>query len=279
MAKFRKVHTSFWDDPLMEKLSPDCRYFYLFLMTNPLCSECGIYSITIKKICNYTGYNEDSIRALIKVFEIDNQRIVYDHETEEMCILKKPNYIDRLGKPVLDCLKSEFGKIKNKMLIFRQLQHIEKQDLRIVYENYTKRWQEEEKEKEEKKKKMQQADDTGDTLLQSKLPIVQQLLNLWLGMNKNYKSSDFDKRALREIAVFITGKNGLEHLTAAEIKNLIQTWNGWCFFILQSPKYKNFELQKISKFYLNEINQELLNPTHGTTNQSDIGKTFIPDKF
>jgi hypothetical protein len=248
-------------------------------MTNPLCSECGIYSITLKKICNYTGYNEDSVKALIKVFEVDNQRIVYDLETEEMCILKKPNYIDRLGKPVLDCLKSEFGRIKNKMLIFRQLQHLEKQDLRIVYEDYTKRWQEEEKEKEEKKKKMAAASVTLDDAQQAKLPILRQLLNVWLGMNKNYKSSDNDLSGLRKIAVFITDRNGLEHLNAKEQADLIEKWTSWCFFILQSPKYKHYELQKIGNFYLNEINQELLNPSHGTTDKSVIGKTFTPDKF
>lgn len=263
MAKFRKVHTNFWDDPLMEKLSPDNRYFYLFLMTNPLCTECGIYPITIRKMCNYTGYNEDSIKSLIKVFEIDYSRIVYDTSTEEICILKKPNYIDRLGKPVIDCLNSEFGKIKNKLLIFRQIQHIDKPEIMKVYDTWTIRWQEEEEEKE-KKKKNKAVEPTVDVAMQVRLPLVVQMLNIWLGLNADYKHDDFDKRAIRELAIFICGKTGIEHLTQAESNSLLETWNRWCFFILQSRKYKNFDLQKINNFYKKEIHQELLNPT--TTN-------------
>lgn len=145
----------------MEKLSPDARYFYLFLMTNPLCTECGIYQITLKKICNYTGYNEDSVKALIRVFEVENSRIVYDTSTEEMCLLKKPNYIENTGKPVLDCLKSEFSSVKNKELIIRQLKHIEKDAIRTVYASYhgttyasyNKLEQEKEKEKEKEENK------------------------------------------------------------------------------------------------------------------------------
>jgi hypothetical protein len=264
MAKFRKVHTSFWDDPLMEKLSPDNRYFYLFLMTNPLCTECGIYSITLKKMCNYTGYNEDSVKAMIKTLEVDNQRIVYDLNTEEVCILKKPNYIDRLGKPVIDCLNADFGKIKNKLLIFRQLQHIDKPELRIVYEKYTIRWQEEEEEKEEKKKK-KQPDPIVDEALQIRLPLVQQMLNVWLGLNADYKSDDEDKRAVRGLAIFLADRTGIEHLTEPEIISVMEKWNRWCFFILQSRKYKNFDLPKINQFYKKEIHQELLNPSQNGT--------------
>jgi len=164
MAKFRKVHTAFWDDPLIEKLNPDARYFYLFLMTNPLCTECGIYQITIRKMCNYTGYNEDSIKALIKIFEVDNSRLIYDLKTEEMCLLKKPNYIDNTGKPVVDCLNAEFVNIKNKVLITKQLPHIEKDAVKKIYDAWYGTWyatfnklgqeeeKEEEKEEEEKKK-------------------------------------------------------------------------------------------------------------------------------
>ncbi len=161
MAKFRKVYTVFWDDPLMEKLSPDARYFYLFLMTNPLCTECGIYELSIKKMCNYTGYNEDSIKALIKIFEVDNSRIIYDITTHEMCLLKKPNYIDNTGRPVIDCLIKEFKLVKNKKLITRQLLHIEKDAVRKIYDtyhdtyngSYNKVEQEEEEEEEEEENK------------------------------------------------------------------------------------------------------------------------------
>lgn len=147
MAKFRKVHTTFWDDNYIEKLSAEDRYFFLFLLTNPLCTECGIYQITLKKMTYYTGYTEDVIKAILKRF-IDGKRIVYDTSTEEICILHKPNYIDRLGKPVVDCLTSELKKVKNKSLITTQLKFMTRIEVRDVYEACTIRRQEEEKEEE-----------------------------------------------------------------------------------------------------------------------------------
>lgn len=189
MAKFRKVHTAFWDDPLIEKLNPDARYFYLFLMTNPLCTECGIYQITIKKMCNYTGYNEDSIKALIKIFEVDNSRLIYDLKTEEMCLLKKPNYIDNTGTPVVDCLKTEFKNVKNKVLITKQLPHIEKDTVRKVYETWYGAWyasfnklgQEEEKE-EEKEEKEKKKESPANNLQNSNLhrqPVIPTKNEVW----------------------------------------------------------------------------------------------------
>jgi hypothetical protein len=146
-----------------------------------------------------------------------------------------------------------------------------------VYDTWTIRWQEEEEEKEEKKKK-KAVEPIADVAMQIRLPLVVQMLNIWLGLNSDYKHDDFDKKAIRELAIFISGKTGIEHLTQAESNTLLETWNRWCFFILQSRKFKNFDLQKINNFYKKEIHQELLNPTtNGATttikqNNSEDGK-------
>lgn len=116
MAKFRKVFTAFWDDLFIEKLSPEDRYFYLFLLTNPLCTECGIYEISISKICSYTGYNMDAVKSILSRFKASN-KILYNEDTFELAIVNKMRYIDRLGKPVLDCLSSELKRIKDFDLI------------------------------------------------------------------------------------------------------------------------------------------------------------------
>lgn len=116
MAKFRKVFTAFWDDLFIEKLSPEDRYFYLFLLTNPLCTECGIYEISVSKICSYTGYNLDTVKLIIQRF-VKSGKIVYNEETFELAIINKMRYLDRLGKPILDCLGSELKKIKDLEMI------------------------------------------------------------------------------------------------------------------------------------------------------------------
>jgi hypothetical protein len=116
MAKFRKVFTAFWDDLFIEKLSPEDRYFYLFLLTNPLCTECGIYEISPSKICSYTGYNRETVMTILKRFQ-DSEKLVYNDDTFELAIINKMRYLDRLGKPVLDCLSAELKKIKDIELI------------------------------------------------------------------------------------------------------------------------------------------------------------------
>lgn len=51
MAIFRKVETSFWSDPMVqEEMTPDDKFFYLYLMTNPKSSMIGIYTITKKQM-------------------------------------------------------------------------------------------------------------------------------------------------------------------------------------------------------------------------------------
>jgi hypothetical protein len=33
---FRKIHDTFWTDPDIEDLTPEQKFFYLYLITNPL---------------------------------------------------------------------------------------------------------------------------------------------------------------------------------------------------------------------------------------------------
>lgn len=157
MAKFRKVQTSFWDDEYIEKLSPEDRYFYLFLLTNPMTTECGIYTITKKKMSYYTGYNQEAIDNILKRL-IDSGKVQYDEKTSEVLVVNKMKYVDRAGKPVLDCIESELKQVKNKSFIYASAKSISNEQICALYSDYlgvdvslTIRGQEEEKDKEEEK--------------------------------------------------------------------------------------------------------------------------------
>ena len=50
MAIFRKVHVTFWRDEFVEGLTPEQKFFYLYLLTNDRTTQCGIYEITIKQM-------------------------------------------------------------------------------------------------------------------------------------------------------------------------------------------------------------------------------------
>ena len=136
MAKFRKVHVSFWDDGFVETLTPEDKYFYLFLMTNPLTKECGIYHITKRKMSWYTGYNQESIEKLLKRM-CESGKIAWSEETSEVALLNKLKHIDRLGKPIMDCIESELKLVKDKSLIKQVSKLGSKEELLSLYGKYS----------------------------------------------------------------------------------------------------------------------------------------------
>jgi hypothetical protein len=68
MATHRYISTTFWDDEWIQALDPSEKYLYLYLMTNPLTSISGIYKITDRRISFDTGYNTDTVKAIMEKF-------------------------------------------------------------------------------------------------------------------------------------------------------------------------------------------------------------------
>lgn len=92
MAIYRTVHMSFWTDPKVDDdFTPEDKYFYLYLLTNPHTNLCGCYEISMRQMVRETGYNEDTVKRLINRMETVHGVIQYDPETKEI-------YIPRWGK-------------------------------------------------------------------------------------------------------------------------------------------------------------------------------------
>lgn len=66
MATQRYISTSFWDDKWIRSLDPSERYLYLYLLTNPQTNIAGIYEITIDRVAFDTGYDERTLRPMLK---------------------------------------------------------------------------------------------------------------------------------------------------------------------------------------------------------------------
>ncbi len=161
MAKFRQVYTEFWEDPkVQEEFTPEDRYFYLYLLTNPRTTQIGIYQITKKQIAFELGYSTESINALIDRFENHHKLIKYNIETREIAIKNWGRYnFNKAGKPVEDCVRSELSRVKDNDLIEYTKPNIDNSKIINIYDTYTIRGttggqeKEEEKEEEENKKK------------------------------------------------------------------------------------------------------------------------------
>ena len=67
------IRDSFWTDSYIEKLSPDEKLLFLYLLTNPLANVLGIYEIRAKRIGFETGYDIEVVENILSRFERDKK--------------------------------------------------------------------------------------------------------------------------------------------------------------------------------------------------------------
>lgn len=138
MGKFRMVGIDFWNDPVVvEEMTPEDRYFYLYLLTNPRTTQIGIYKITKKHMACDLGYSVESVQSLMDRFINHHQVIRYNPETREIAIKDwGANNLRRGGKPVMDCISAELREVKDLSLIAYVAENIRKGDILAVYESF-----------------------------------------------------------------------------------------------------------------------------------------------
>lgn len=116
MAIFRKIHTKFWSDPFVESLTPEKKYFYLYLLTNEKTKQCGIYEITIRQMSYDTGYVVETVNLLLDYF-IGVGKIQVSRETNEIAVKNWKKYNDSRSPGVQKCITEELTKVKNRKLV------------------------------------------------------------------------------------------------------------------------------------------------------------------
>lgn len=93
MAVYRNVQLSFWTDSKIEDdFTPEDKYFYLYLITNPQTNICGCYQISYSQVTNQTGYNKETIKRLIERFEKVHNVIRFCEDTKEILVLNWHKY-------------------------------------------------------------------------------------------------------------------------------------------------------------------------------------------
>lgn len=114
MAKFRNIYCSFWTDAKMvENFTPEDRYFYLYLMSNPHTSLCGCYEISVTQMANELGYQKDCIDKLITRFMEVHDVIRYDYETKEVIILNWYKYNWHGSEKTIVGVEKGIAEVKN----------------------------------------------------------------------------------------------------------------------------------------------------------------------
>lgn len=164
MAIYRQVHITFWTDPCLLEWSPEEKYFYLYLMTNPYTNQIGIYEISKKMISMQLGYSIDTVSILIKTM-IDRQKILYSEDTNEVYLLNWIKYNKSSSPKVLSLVDKELAIVKNQR--FAKLYHdtctslgLKLKPLSIQYpysmDTHPQKEQEQEQEEEEEQEQQQE---------------------------------------------------------------------------------------------------------------------------
>jgi DnaD/phage-associated family protein len=116
VAKYRQVHVEFWQDGFVLDLTPEEKYFYIYLMTNSKTTQCGIYELPKRIIETETGYNRETVDKLLNRF-IEYEKILYDDITKELMLVNWIRYNAINSPKVVTCIKKELDSTKNKKFI------------------------------------------------------------------------------------------------------------------------------------------------------------------
>jgi len=95
VAVYRNFYIGFWDDDDMLELSADERYVYLYLITHPKGTMCGIFEFSMKLAEFHLKINVQRIAKALEAL-VKYGKIVYDASTKEVCIVNfmRHNFID-----------------------------------------------------------------------------------------------------------------------------------------------------------------------------------------
>lgn len=138
MAKYRMILTDFWSNPTaQEEMTPEDKYFYLYLLTNTYTTQIGIYKITKKQMAFDLGYSLESVHSLMERFMEHHELIRYNPKTREIAIRNWGKYnLHKAGKPVIDCILSEINEVEDTTLLPYISIGIQKKEIRVLYESF-----------------------------------------------------------------------------------------------------------------------------------------------
>ena len=106
----------FWQNDFVLGLTAEERYFYMYLITNSMTNQCGIYKFNRRLAELETGYSCDKIDNYLKKFEEYGKVIISQSSTEIMLVnWFKHNF--KSNKKTLQSVNKELKDVKDKELL------------------------------------------------------------------------------------------------------------------------------------------------------------------
>ncbi|MBC6972229.1 DnaD domain protein [Bacillus sp. Xin] len=130
MGVYRSVQVNFWQDEFVLDLTPEERYFYMYLLTCSKTRQCGIYPLPLRLVEMETGYNRETVEKLLQRF-VAYGKILYDAKTKELYILNWLRYNPVTNTNIEKCVLRELKTVKNKEFVHMFLQRCFEEELNI----------------------------------------------------------------------------------------------------------------------------------------------------
>lgn len=93
MNKYRFLPTGTWSDDTFLKMSPEQKLIYLYLVTSPYTSMCGIFKLSVSTMGHFLGLRNDNIESAWRGFLLAfPDWVKYDEETGEVAVLYWPKF-------------------------------------------------------------------------------------------------------------------------------------------------------------------------------------------
>lgn len=138
MAIYRNIQLSFWTDNKVEDdFTPEDKYFYLYLLTNPQTNLCGCYEVSWSQLTNQTGYNKETVKRLLDRFENVHDVIRFNEKTKEILVLNWGKYNWNKSEKVLKGVESVAVHIKCedfKKYVFEAMECVKNDTVCIGYQ-------------------------------------------------------------------------------------------------------------------------------------------------
>jgi len=114
MAQYRSIQLSFWTDAkVIDDFTPEDRYFYLYLMTNPHTNLSGCYEISMKQMADETGYSKETVQKLLARMQDIHKVIVYSNVSKELLIIHWSKYNWTNSDKLRTAVSREISSIKD----------------------------------------------------------------------------------------------------------------------------------------------------------------------
>lgn len=115
MEVFTKVERGYWQDEFILELTPEQRYFYLYLISNNKVNTLGAYVFPMTMSTVELGYNRETVKKLLDHF-VEAGKIMYDETTNEVFLLNWPKRNWNKKTATLRALKKDFSALKSPVL-------------------------------------------------------------------------------------------------------------------------------------------------------------------